>query len=166
MIKSEDFEYYVSWFVTLLSSYVCYVCFFLFLIDKNLYGPSNLFLRISNPANRDLFFQEPANSVMEHIIDFHHDIFFFLIVIVVFVVYMLLRIVYLFGGISVFKPYIDDTVRSGDSFSLGISNINEAEEFKKTYFSDKVTKEIHLNNENVYKPNYLNFHHNTVLEII
>jgi hypothetical protein len=43
---------------------------------------------------RGLFFQEPANAVMEGIIDFHHDLFFILIVIVIFVCFMLYKIIY------------------------------------------------------------------------
>ena len=51
-------------------------------------------VRLSLPANRDLFFNEPANQVMEKIIDFHHDIFFFLVVIVISVVYLLIKTIY------------------------------------------------------------------------
>lgn len=42
-------------------------------------------------------FQDPATSVMEGIIDFHHDIQFYLIIIVTFVVWMLFSIMYQFG---------------------------------------------------------------------
>jgi cytochrome c oxidase subunit 2 len=42
-------------------------------------------------------FQNPATSVMEGIIDFHHDIMFFVLIIVVFVAWILLGIVWQFG---------------------------------------------------------------------
>lgn len=42
-------------------------------------------------------FQDPATSIMENIIDLHHDVTFFLILISVFVCWMLLRIVYFFN---------------------------------------------------------------------
>jgi hypothetical protein len=49
-------------------------------------------------------FQNPATSVMEGIIDFHHDIMFFIIVIVVFVAWVLFAIVFQFG----FAHYVKD----------------------------------------------------------
>jgi len=42
-------------------------------------------------------FQNPATSVMEGIIDFHHDIMFFILIIVVFVAWVLFAIVWHFG---------------------------------------------------------------------
>ena len=48
-------------------------------------------------------FQNPATSIMEGIIDFHHDVQFYLIVIVTFVAWCLFSIVYEFG----FSHYIE-----------------------------------------------------------
>jgi cytochrome c oxidase subunit 2 len=50
-----------------------------------------------------LNFQDSATSVMEGIIDFHHDVQFYLIIIVTFVAWMLFSIVYEFGV----KMYIE-----------------------------------------------------------
>lgn len=61
--------------------------------------------------NMQFDFQNPATSVMEGIIDFHHDIMVFIIVIVVFVAWVLFAIVFQFGfahyiteGATVVKP--------------------------------------------------------------
>jgi cytochrome c oxidase subunit 1 len=43
-----------------------------------------------------LTFQDPATSIMEGIIDLHHDIMFFLILIIVFILWILLRTIYVF----------------------------------------------------------------------
>jgi len=51
-------------------------------------------------------FQEPATTIMEGIIDFHHDVQFYLIIIVTFVAWILLSIVYEFG----FQMYINKNV--------------------------------------------------------
>jgi cytochrome c oxidase subunit 2 len=45
------------------------------------------------PVAWQLFFQDPATVIMEHIIDLHHDIMFFLILIIFFVLYMLIQII-------------------------------------------------------------------------
>lgn len=42
-------------------------------------------------------FQDPATSIMENIIDSHHDIAFFLVVIIIFVLFMLARVYYYFN---------------------------------------------------------------------
>lgn len=57
-----------------------------------------------NVLNMQFDFQNPATSVMEGIIDFHHDIMFFIIVIVVFVAWVLFAIVFQFG----FAHYVKD----------------------------------------------------------
>lgn len=51
-------------------------------------------------------FQDPATSIMEGIIDFHHDIQFYLIVIVIFVAWMLFSIVYEFGIKYYVYPFV------------------------------------------------------------
>ena len=88
---------------------------------------------------RGLFFQEPANGIMEGIIDFHHDLFFILIVIVIFVCFMLFRIVFWFGQFSLIQ---------------GMPEEKDIKLFPKNF--------------NSYMPQtkYLNFHHNTFLEVV
>ena len=49
------------------------------------------------PEKWQMNFQDPASPVMEKIIDLHHDIQFFLILIVIAVLWMLIRIVWLFN---------------------------------------------------------------------
>jgi len=49
------------------------------------------------PLTNQIGFQEPASSIMEGLIDLHHDIMFFIIFIIVFVFYLLMMIVHLFG---------------------------------------------------------------------
>ena len=49
------------------------------------------------PEKWQMNFQDPATPVMEKIIDLHHDIQFFLILIVIAVLWMLIRIVWLFN---------------------------------------------------------------------
>ncbi|MBM3202724.1 cytochrome c oxidase subunit II [Candidatus Woesearchaeota archaeon] len=48
------------------------------------------------PFPWQLGFQNPGTSIMEGIINFHHDLFFFIVVIIVFVYYMLARCVYIY----------------------------------------------------------------------
>jgi len=49
------------------------------------------------PLAWQLFFQDPATVIMEHIIDLHHDIMFFLFLIIFFVLYMLIQIIWKFS---------------------------------------------------------------------
>jgi cytochrome c oxidase subunit 2 len=46
--------------------------------------------------NWQCLFQDPASSIMENIIDLHHDIVFFLFVIIIFTSWMLSRIIFFF----------------------------------------------------------------------
>jgi cytochrome c oxidase subunit 2 len=55
-------------------------------------------LILDSAASWQFFFQDPATSIMENIIDLHHDIVFFLIVIIVFTSWMMFRIIYLFNN--------------------------------------------------------------------
>ena len=48
------------------------------------------------PEHYQLTFQDPATPIMSGIIDLHNDIMFYLIIVVTFVLWMLLRIVWLF----------------------------------------------------------------------
>ena len=48
------------------------------------------------PLKWQFFFQDPATSIMENIIDLHHDIMFFLILITLLTSWMLYRIIFLF----------------------------------------------------------------------
>ena len=48
------------------------------------------------PAVFEVGFQPPATALMEHIINFHHNIFFFLIIISVVVFWLLFRVTYIF----------------------------------------------------------------------
>lgn len=47
--------------------------------------------------NWQCLFQDPATSIMENIIDLHHDIVFFLIVVSIFVLWMLFRVYFFFN---------------------------------------------------------------------
>jgi cytochrome c oxidase subunit 1 len=58
---------------------------------------SSSLMEFDAPDKWQMNFQDPATPVMEKIIDLHHDIQFFLIIIVVAVLWMLLRIVWLFN---------------------------------------------------------------------
>jgi len=68
-------------------------------IEVTRYAMSNrgAFLFLDAPVPNQLSFQDPATRLMEGIINFHHDLMFYIIVISVLVLYMLLRIVYVFG---------------------------------------------------------------------
>jgi len=48
------------------------------------------------PINWQYGFQDSATPIIEGIINFHHDLMFFIIVIIVFILWIILRIVYLF----------------------------------------------------------------------
>jgi len=50
------------------------------------------------PKSWQIGFQEPATPIIEGIINFHNDLIYVVVVIIVFVLYMLLRIVYLFNS--------------------------------------------------------------------
>jgi len=58
---------------------------------------SSSLMEFDAPEKWQMNFQDPATPVMEKIIDLHHDIQFFLIIIVIAVLWMLLRIVWLFN---------------------------------------------------------------------
>jgi cytochrome c oxidase subunit 2 len=58
---------------------------------------SSSFVEFDAPEKWQMNFQDPASPVMEKIIDLHHDIQFFLIIIVIAVLWMLIRIVWLFN---------------------------------------------------------------------
>lgn len=49
------------------------------------------------PINWQYLFQDPATTIMENIIDLHHDIVFFQIIIITLVLWMLLRIYFFFN---------------------------------------------------------------------
>ena len=53
-------------------------------------------ISFDNPKKWQYLFQDPATSIMENIIDLHHDIVFFLVVIFTFVSWMLFRIILFF----------------------------------------------------------------------
>ena len=53
-------------------------------------------IKFDAPEKWQMNFQDPATPVMEKIIDLHHDIQFFLILVVIAVLWMLIRIVWLF----------------------------------------------------------------------
>jgi cytochrome c oxidase subunit 1 len=59
----------------------------------------SLFLgvKFDAPEKWQMNFQDPATPVMEKIIDLHHDVQFFLIIVVIAVLWMLVRIVWLFN---------------------------------------------------------------------
>jgi cytochrome c oxidase subunit I len=50
------------------------------------------------PKNWQIGFQEPATPIMEGIINFHNDLIYIVVIIIIFVLYILLRIVYLFNS--------------------------------------------------------------------
>jgi cytochrome c oxidase subunit 1 len=122
-------DYYAGWnkicsfgsTVTIIATFI----FFYVLYDLLIYGNESLyiswksnfltiyFIRKLKTSNRSyfnivfdaakpwqIFFQDPGSPIMEAIIDVHHDIMFFLIVIVIFVLFMLVRITYLFNSNS------------------------------------------------------------------
>jgi cytochrome c oxidase subunit 1 len=56
------------------------------------------------PMPWQINFQDPATPTMEKIIDLHHDIMFFLVVIITFVLWLVIRIVYLFREQNIDTP--------------------------------------------------------------
>jgi cytochrome c oxidase subunit 2 len=50
------------------------------------------------PVKWQIFFQDPATSIMENIIDLHHDIMFFLLIIIIFVMWMLFCVIFFFNS--------------------------------------------------------------------
>lgn len=56
----------------------------------------NIFFDFSRKCQ--CLFQDPATSIMENIIDLHHDISFFLVVIVFFVLFLLARVFFFFNS--------------------------------------------------------------------
>jgi heme/copper-type cytochrome/quinol oxidase subunit 2 len=63
------------------------------------------------PQKNQLLFQHPATTMMEGIIDLHHDIFSFLVIIIVFVSLMLVSI--LVDGVRVKRPVVFMKFHSG-----------------------------------------------------
>lgn len=61
------------------------------------------------PLPYQLTFQDPATSSMEGIIDVHHEIMFYVVMIITFVLWMLVRIVVLFGTDKPLLPYSNIT---------------------------------------------------------
>ena len=55
-------------------------------------------------------FQDPATPIIEGIINFHHDLIFFVIIIIVFILWMILRIVYLFSHNTNIKNITHNTL--------------------------------------------------------
>jgi cytochrome c oxidase subunit 1 len=76
-----------------------------FVSEKGKWSPLTLtflpgfssFVDFDAPEKWQMNFQDPASPVMEKIIDLHHDIQFFLFIIVIAVLWMLIRIVWLFN---------------------------------------------------------------------
>ena len=64
---------------------------------KYFFGSSLSIVEFDAPEKWQMNFQDPATPVMEKIVDLHHDIQFFLIVIVLAVLWVLVRIVWLFN---------------------------------------------------------------------
>jgi len=60
----------------------------------------NFFFLISFdfPRKWQCLFQDPATSIMENIIDLHHDITFFLVLVITFVLFLLLRVFFFFNA--------------------------------------------------------------------
>lgn len=56
------------------------------------------FIFFDYPKKWQLLFQDPATSIMENIIDLHHDIMFFLIIITALVMWLLFKIIHLFNN--------------------------------------------------------------------
>ena len=57
----------------------------------------NLLFLLDSPYNWDIGFQDTGSPIVEGIIDLHHDILFYLILIIFFVLWMLIKIIYIFG---------------------------------------------------------------------
>jgi hypothetical protein len=58
---------------------------------------SKLGVRKDAPVPYQLTFQDPATPAMEGIIDLHHEILFYVIIVLTFILWMLARLVMLFG---------------------------------------------------------------------
>jgi len=88
-------DLYLSWKNDLLT---CFYVQKLFLGNRlSFVNTTKKFKFLDSPENWQLGFQDPASSIMEGIIELHHDIMYFLIVIVIFVSWMLIRIIQLFN---------------------------------------------------------------------
>ena len=88
-------DLYLSWKNDLLT---CFYVQKLFLGNRlSFVNTTKKFKLLDSPENWQLGFQDPASSIMEGIIELHHDIMYFLIVIVIFVSWMLIRIIQLFN---------------------------------------------------------------------
>jgi cytochrome c oxidase subunit 2 len=85
----------VSLISALLFFYIVYDC--LVFGKRKCNDPWKL-LKADAPEPNQSTFQDPATPIMSGIIDLHHDIMFYLIVVVTFVLWMLLRIVWLFNA--------------------------------------------------------------------
>jgi cytochrome c oxidase subunit 1 len=62
------------------------------------------------PYDWQIGFQDPATPVISGIIDFHHDLIYILIIIIIFVLWLLLRIIYLFTNNKVIKNVTHHTL--------------------------------------------------------
>lgn len=63
-------------------------------------------LRLDAPTAYQLNFQTPATTIMEKIVDLHHDLMFFIVVIVAFVSWMLGRLIYFFNTTNTQTPRV------------------------------------------------------------
>jgi len=88
-------DLYLSWKNDLLT---CFYVQKLFLGNRlSFINKIKRFKFLDSPENWQLGFQDPASSIMEGVIELHHDIMYFLIVIIIFVSWMLIRIIQLFN---------------------------------------------------------------------
>ena len=87
--------------------------------------------------NWQLGFQDPASPIVEGIIDLHHDIFFYLILVILFVLWILMRILFLFGfGIN--KGVFHSLQISQSSLFFSTKEITITPTMPKTTLTSKV----------------------------